>query len=129
MQEINYSQLIDQSMRGMVREIIRKASKEGLPGEHHFYVSFRTDHPLSRVSENLRARYPNDITIVIQHQFWDFTVEEDKFHVTLSFGGVPEKNYRTFCRAYCLCGPKREIWPAIPAKCRGYSRTALCAKF
>ena len=88
---IHYSELVEIAMRGVVREVLRKASTAGLPGEHHFYISFNTTHPGVRISEQLKSRYPKEITIVLQHQFWDFHVEDQRFHVTLSFGGVPEK--------------------------------------
>ena len=88
---LDYSQFIDQAMRGAVRDVLKRVSVSGLPGEHHFYVSFSTTHPGTRLSEQLRAKYPREMTIVIQHQFWDFKVEEQQFHVTLSFGGMPEK--------------------------------------
>jgi hypothetical protein len=88
---IDYPQLIDSAMRGMVRDVLRDASKNGLPGEHHFFVSFKTDFPGVSVSEQIKSRYPQEMTIVLQHQFWDFKVEDARFTVTLSFGGVPEK--------------------------------------
>jgi len=88
---LHYPTLIDQAMRGVVRDVLRRVQVTGLPGEHHFYVSYSTTHPGVKMSEQLRAKYPRDITIVIQHQFWDFKVEDHQFHVTLSFGGVPEK--------------------------------------
>ena len=88
---IHYSELIDGAMRSVVREVLRRVAKTGLPGEHHFYITFRTDHPQARVSETLRARYPEEMTVVLQHQFWDFKVEDQYFTATLSFGGVPEK--------------------------------------
>jgi len=91
MDVIRYPDLIDSAMRGVVREVLRLVAKHGLPGEHHFYISFRTDHPAVRVSDALHARYPQEMTVVLQHQFWDFSVEENQFMVTLSFGGVPEK--------------------------------------
>lgn len=87
----HYPSLIDQAMRGVVRDVLRQVSASGLTGEHHFYISFSTTHPGVKMSEQLRARYPKEITIVLQHQFWDFHVEDQRFHVTLSFGGIPEK--------------------------------------
>ncbi len=88
---IPYSELIDGAMRAVVREVLRKAAKSGLPGDHHFYVTFRTDHPGVKISETLKARYAREMTIVLQHQFWDFRVDDDQFHVTLTFSGVPER--------------------------------------
>ncbi len=89
--QIHYSELIDTAMRGVVREVLRKIHKTGLPGQHHFYITFYTNHPDVEVSESLKVRYPREMTIVLQHQFWDFAVEDTYFTVTLSFGGIPEK--------------------------------------
>lgn len=89
--QIHYPILIDQAMRSVVRDVLKRVQSTGLPDEHHFYISFLTTHPGVRMSDQLRSRYPKDITIVLQHQFWDFKVEEQQFNVTLSFGGAPEK--------------------------------------
>jgi len=88
---INYPYIIDQAMRGVVRDVLRKVQAGGLPADHHFFISYSTQHPDVKMSDSLRAKYPKEITIVMQHQFWDFKVEDDKFHVSMSFGGVPEK--------------------------------------
>jgi len=88
---IHYPTLIDQAMRGVVRDVLKRVLSTGLPGDHHFYISFSTTYPGVRISEQLKSRYPKEITIVLQHQFWDFRVEDQSFNVTLSFAGVPEK--------------------------------------
>lgn len=88
---INYTALIDNAMRGVVRDVLRRVLASGLPGDHHFFISYATNYPGVKMSEQLKSRYPKEITIVLQHQFWDFKIEEHQFHVTLSFGGVPEK--------------------------------------
>lgn len=88
---LNYPYLIDAAMRGMVRDVMKRVQRDGLPGEHHFYISYDTQHAGVKMSDQLRSKYPKNITIVLQHQFWDFKVEEGQFHVTLSFGGAPEK--------------------------------------
>jgi len=88
---LHYPTLIDQAMRGVVRDVLKRVQSTGLPGEHHFYISYSTMHPGVKMSDQLKSRYPKEITIVMQHQFWDFKVEEQQFNVTLSFGGVPEK--------------------------------------
>jgi len=88
---LHYPTLIDQAMRGVVRDVLKRVQSSGLPGDHHFYVSFSTVYPGVKISEQLKSRYPKEITIVLQHQFWDFKVEENQFQATLSFGGVPEK--------------------------------------
>src|SRR4051812_12277239 len=88
---LNYPALIDHAMRGVVREVLRRVSITGLPGEHHFFISFSTNYPGVKISDQLKGKYPKEITIVLQHQFWDFRIEDHQFHVTLSFNGVPEK--------------------------------------
>ena len=102
---IDYPIFIDQAMRSAVREVLRSVEKTGLPGEHHFYISFGTTHPGVKMSEQLRSRYPKDITIVLQHQFWDFKVEESQFQVTLSFGGAPEKLVVPFAALTAFADP------------------------
>ena len=102
---LHYPTLIDQAMRGVVRDVLRRVQATGLPGEHHFYISFATTHPGVRMSEQLRSRYPKEITIVLQHQFWDFKVEEQQFQVTLSFGSVPEKLVVPFAALTAFADP------------------------
>lgn len=102
---IHYSTLIDQAMRGVVRDVLKQISRAGLPGEHHFYISFSTTYPGVQMSEQLKNRYPKEITIVLQHQFWDFKVDERMFTVTLSFGGVPEKLVIPFAALTAFADP------------------------
>ena len=76
----------------MVRNVLAEAAKKkGLPGDHHFYITFDTTAEGVRVSERLRLQYPEQMTIILQHQFWDLSVNERGFEVGLSFGGIPEK--------------------------------------
>jgi hypothetical protein len=88
---IRYDILAQAALRGVVRTVLADAAKKGLPGEHHFKITFNTTSPGVRLSERMRARYPKDMTIVLQHQFWDLVVTEQGFEVGLSFGGVPER--------------------------------------
>lgn len=88
---IRYDLLTQKALRGVVRDVLARVAREGVPGDHHFYVSFRTRDPDVRLSQRLRERYPAEMTIVLQHQFWDLEVEDDMFEVGLSFGNVPEK--------------------------------------
>jgi hypothetical protein len=88
---IRYDLLVQDALRGVVRKVLTDAAREGLSGEHHFYVSFRTEAPGVRMSQRLREKYPEDMTIVLQHQFWDLAVTEHTFEVGLSFSGVPER--------------------------------------
>lgn len=87
---IRYDLLAQQALRGVVQRVLADAAKNGLMGEHHFYISFDTRAPGVRISERLRERYPEEMTIVLQHQFWDLTVTEETFEVGLAFKGVPE---------------------------------------
>ena len=88
---IRYDLLVQNALKSVVRKVLGDAAKDGLSGDHHFYVSFRTDYPGVRVSNRLREKYPQDMTIVLQHQFWDLGVTEHTFEVGLSFSGVPER--------------------------------------
>lgn len=90
-QTIDYPGMIDTAMRSVVREALNHVVKFGLPGEHHFFVSFLTNYPGVTISPQLKARYPEEITIVVQHQFWDLTVNERQFSIMLSFNNIPEK--------------------------------------
>jgi len=88
---IRYDILAQAALRGVVRTVLADAAKSGLPGEHHFNITFNTAAPGVRLSERMRAQYPEAMTIVLQHQFWDLVVGEEAFEVGLSFGGVPER--------------------------------------
>jgi len=89
--QIRYDLLTQQALRGVVRSILTDVAKKGLPGEHHFYISFDTRADGVRLSQRLRTQYPEEMTIILQHQFWDLSVADDRFEVGLSFGGVPER--------------------------------------
>jgi uncharacterized protein len=88
---IRYDLLVQDALRSVVKNVLADAGKNGLPGEHHFYVSFKTGAPGVRISNRLREQYPDEMTIVLQHQFWDLGITEHTFEVGLSFGGVPER--------------------------------------
>ena len=89
--QIRYDLLTQQALRGVVRSVLTDAAKKGLPGDHHFYVTFATKAAGVRISERLLAQYPEEMTIILQHQFWDLDVGDTGFEVGLSFGGIPEK--------------------------------------
>jgi hypothetical protein len=88
---MRYDLMAQEALKGVVRKSLEIAGKEGLPGEHHFYISFRTDAPGVQISDRLKEQYPEEITIVLQHQFWDLDVSEKGFSVNLSFNKVPER--------------------------------------
>jgi len=88
---IRYDLLAQEALRGVVRRVLIDVAKTGLPGEHHLYISFDTQAPGVRLSQRMREKYPEEMTIVLQHQFWDLIVTEHSFEVGLSFAGVPER--------------------------------------
>jgi uncharacterized protein len=88
---IRYDILAQAALRGVVRTVLADAAKKGLPGEHHFKITFNTTAPGVRLSDRMRARYPQEMTVVLQHQFWDLAVTDAGFEVGLSFGGVAER--------------------------------------
>ncbi len=87
---IRYDLLVQDALRGAVRHVLSTVARDGLPGEHHFYISFRTDARGVRLSKRMRERYPREMTIVLQHQFWDLRVSEQAFEVGLSFQNISE---------------------------------------
>ena len=88
---IRYDVLVQEALRSVVRKVLAEAAKAGLPGEHHFYIAFDTAAPGVRLSSRIRQKYPEEMTVVLQHQFWDFVVTDTQFEVTLSFGGIAER--------------------------------------
>lgn len=89
--KIEYDALALDAMRGVIRTVLQRVQKRGMPGEHHFFISFHTLAPGVIISKRLKERYPEEMTIVIQHQFWDLQVTDDRFEVKLSFNNVPER--------------------------------------
>ena len=90
-QSLDYGRLVERALRQVVREALGIVAERGLPGRHHHYITFRTDHPGVGLADDLRARYPTEMTIVLQNEFWGLEVGEDRFAVGLSFGGVPHR--------------------------------------
>ena len=88
---IRYDLLVQDAFRGIFRKVLTDAATQGLPGEHHFYITFKTQAPGVVMSDRLRAEYPEQMTIILQHQFWDLRVHESGFEVGLSFRRIPEK--------------------------------------
>lgn len=91
LQTIRYDLLVQDALRGMVRDLLTKVARDGLPGDHHFFISFKTHAPGVQLSSRMKARYPEEIRIVLQHQFWDLTVSDKQFEVGLSFSNIPER--------------------------------------
>ena len=91
--EIDYGNLMHKAMRGLIRTVLEDVSEHGLPGAHHFFITFDTTHPDAQLADWLRDRYPDEMTVVMQHWFDALEVGEDGFSVTLNFGDAPEPLY------------------------------------
>jgi hypothetical protein len=88
---IRYDVLARDALRGVLRKVLSDVAAHGLPGEHHFFITFFSTAEGVKLSPRLLAQYPDEMTIILQHQFWDLVVHEDRFEVGLSFGGIPER--------------------------------------
>ncbi|HJQ60437.1 MAG TPA: ClpXP protease specificity-enhancing factor SspB [Vineibacter sp.] len=89
--KFQYEGLVDEALRGVVRHVLTHTAKHGLAGAHHFYISFRTSEPGVEMPDYLRAKYPDDMTIVLQHQYWGLEVTDETFEVTVSFNKRNER--------------------------------------
>jgi uncharacterized protein len=89
--KIHYDVLASEALRGIIRTVLTRVQKRGLPGDHHFYITFDTGAPGTILSKRLKAQYPEEMMIVLQHKFWDLLIYDDRFEVKLSFNSVPER--------------------------------------
>jgi hypothetical protein len=105
---LRYDKMVEDALRGVLRDSLI-ASQDGLPGDHHFYITFRTRHSGVDISDQLRARYPEEMTIVIQHQFWGLEVTPDWFEVTLSFNRVNERLHIPFAAVTAFADPSAKF--------------------
>ncbi|HPQ50479.1 MAG: hypothetical protein KDJ26_06775 [Alphaproteobacteria bacterium] len=88
---LRYDKMVESALRGVVRQAVSEVQEQGLPGDHHFYITFMTDFPGVQIPDYLRERYPGEMTIVLQYQFENLTVDETNLGVTLSFNNIPER--------------------------------------
>jgi len=88
---IRYEALVLDALRSVVRSVLQRVLKRGIPGDHHFFITFDTQAPGVGLSKRLKDQYPQEMTIVLQHQFWDLAVTDDRFEVRLSFNNIPER--------------------------------------
>ena len=107
--KIDYGNLMHAAMRGLIRSVLEDVSRNGLPGNHHFFISFDTRHPDVRIADWLSQRYPADMTVVMQHWFNNLEVGEDGFAVTLNFGDSPEPLYIPFDAISTFVDPSVEF--------------------
>lgn len=102
---LRYDLMVENALRGVVRQALALTAERGLPGNHHFYITFRTDHPGVTLADHLRQRYPREMTIVLQLQFWGLKVEDEAFEVTLSFSDKPERLHIPFAAITAFADP------------------------
>ncbi len=91
--DIDYGNLMHDAMRGLIRRVLQDVSDNGLPGNHHFFITFDTSHPDAELADWLSDRYPGEMTVVMQHWYDDLSVTDEGFSVTLNFGDAPEPLY------------------------------------
>jgi hypothetical protein len=93
---LRYDKMVEQALRGVVRQSLAHVARSGFPADHHFYLTFRTDHPGVTLPPQLKTQYPDEMTIVLQYQFWGLEVDEESFSVTLSFNKAQERLHIPF---------------------------------
>lgn len=119
-EQLRYDRMVETALRGVVRDALRQAGDRGLPGNHHFYLTFRTAFPGVDIPEYLKTQYPNEMTIVLQYQFYGLEVTEDRFSVTLSFNNVHERLVIPFAAITTFADPSvnfaLQFQPMAPAE-------------
>jgi uncharacterized protein len=108
-EKIDYPAILQEALRDAVRRVLEQVSEHGLPGEHHFYVGFRTDFPGVEVPRFLREQYPEEITIILQNQFWGLEVGPEDFSVLLSFGGSRQRLRVPFAALTAFADPSADF--------------------
>ena len=106
---IDYGNLMHRAMRGLIQEVLEDVAEKGLPGRHHFFITFDTRHPGVAIADWLRERYPEEMTIVIQHWYENLVVDDDGFAITLNFGNNPEPLYIPFDAIQTFVDPSVEF--------------------
>ena len=108
-ERIDYPRIIQEALRDVVRRVLAQVAEHGLPGEHHFLIAFRTGHPGVRVPQFLRDMYPDEIKIMLQHQYWDLVVDDEAFGVTLSFNAARHQLTVPFAAVSAFVDPSVEL--------------------
>src|SRR5690606_12761221 len=102
---LRYERMVEDALRGVLRQALKITEAQGLPGAHHFYITFDTTHPGLKIAPSLKALHPNEMTIVLQHQFWDLNVGDERFEITLSFSGVSQRLSVPFAAVTAFADP------------------------
>ena|SRR5688572_2138552 len=131
----HYDALVDDALRSVVRRVLTQVAEKGLPGSHHFYISFRSGDPGVMLPDYLRAKYPEEMTIVLQHQYWDLILTEEFFEVTVSFNKQQERIKVPFAALSAFVDPSvrfglqfdRKDKAAVPADKSAATATPLPA--
>ena len=108
-ERIDYPRIIQEALRDVVRRVLMQVAESGLPGEHHFLIAFRTEHPGVHVPRFLRDMYPDEIKVILQHQFWDMVVDEEAFSVTLTFNASRNRVTVPFAAVTAFVDPSVEL--------------------
>lgn len=106
---IDYAELLGRALRSLVGAVLERVADEGLPGEHHFYLTFRTTDPGVEIPAFLVRRYPEEMTIVLEHQFWDLEVDTEAFSVAMRFDGAPHSLRVPFAALSAFVDPAAEF--------------------
>jgi len=106
---IDYPRIVQDALRDAVRRVLEQAAEHGVPGEHQLYIAFRTQHPQAKVPPFLRDQYPEEVTIVLQHQYWDLEVTAEAFSVTLNFNAVRQRLTVPFAAMTAFFDPAAEF--------------------
>src|SRR5262249_46259717 len=122
----HYDKLVERALRGLVRDVLARVAQEGLHSDHHFYIGFGTTAPGVVIPQRLLARYPDEMTIVLQHQFWDLDVGDEAFSVALSFGNKVERLTIPFAAVHRFADPSVQfaLEFAAPAEAAAAARRA-----
>jgi uncharacterized protein len=107
--EIDYSAILQEALRDAVRRVLEQVAEHGLPGEHHFYIGFHTDFPGVEAPRFVREQYPQEMTIILQHQFWELEVTAEAFSVVLSFGGSHQRLTVPFAALTAFADPAADF--------------------
>jgi uncharacterized protein len=108
-ERLDYPKILEAALRDAVRRVMLEVAEKGLPGGHHFYIAFRTDAPGVSLPRFLQERYPEEMTIVLQHQFWDLAVDDDLFSISLSFDNAPQRLTIPFAALTAFLDPPAEF--------------------
>jgi uncharacterized protein len=117
--KIDYSAILQDSLRDAVRRVLEQVAEHGLPGEHHFFIGFRTAFPGVEVPRFLRDQYPEEVTIILQHQFWGLEVTPDAFSVLLTFGGSRQRLLVPFAALTAFADPSADFGLRFDADASG----------